>query len=67
MSYRPAIDLNAKNGLSKKAMKDKVFLVTGAASGIGRATTIRLGELGAKGISISDLDEAGLLETKCLC
>jgi NAD(P)-dependent dehydrogenase (short-subunit alcohol dehydrogenase family) len=48
-------------------MDGKVFVVTGAASGIGRATTLRLAEMGAAGLAISDLDEAGLLGTKELC
>ncbi len=48
-------------------MKGKVFAVTGAGSGIGRATAIRLAELDAQGIAISDVDEPGLQETKSLC
>lgn len=48
-------------------MQGKVFAVTGAASGIGRAVAIRLAELGAEGIAISDVDEAGLRETVSLC
>lgn len=48
-------------------MQDKVFAVTGAASGIGRATVLRLAELGAKGIATSDVDQAGLEETVSLC
>jgi len=41
--------------------------VTGAGSGIGRATTVRLAELGAQGIAISDVNETALEETKALC
>lgn len=48
-------------------MRGKVFTVTGGASGIGKATSVRLAELGASGISISDVDEAGLEQTKKLC
>lgn len=48
-------------------IKGRVYTVTGAASGIGRATAIKLAELGAAGVSISDVNEAGLEETKELC
>ncbi|OQU94452.1 hypothetical protein CLAIMM_00807 [Cladophialophora immunda] len=48
-------------------MEGKVFAVTGAASGIGRATVIRLCELGAQGIAICDVDEDGIRETASLC
>ncbi|MCZ7533274.1 MAG: glucose 1-dehydrogenase [Acidimicrobiia bacterium] len=41
---------------------DKVALVTGAASGIGRATAIHLGSEGAT-VVVSDIDEAGGTET----
>jgi NAD(P)-dependent dehydrogenase (short-subunit alcohol dehydrogenase family) len=49
------------------SIKGRLYTVTGAASGIGRATAIKLAQLGAAGISISDVDEAGLSETKELC
>ncbi len=45
----------------------KIYAVTGAGSGIGRATTIKLAEQGAMGIGISDIDLSGLEETKALC
>ncbi|PVH69787.1 putative short chain dehydrogenase/ reductase [Cadophora sp. DSE1049] len=45
----------------------KVFTVSGAASGIGRATAIRLAKLGAKAIAISDIDLVGLEATKNTC
>ena len=44
---------------------EKVALLTGAASGIGRATAIRLGSEGAA-IFGADVDEAGLEETRRL-
>ncbi|MFN5632605.1 MAG: SDR family NAD(P)-dependent oxidoreductase, partial [Sphingomonadales bacterium] len=39
----------------------KKILVTGAASGIGRATAIRLANEGAQ-VTIGDINEAGLAE-----
>jgi len=42
--------------------KDKVCVVTGAASGIGRAVAIKLGEAGAS-LALSDVNEEGLAET----
>jgi NAD(P)-dependent dehydrogenase (short-subunit alcohol dehydrogenase family) len=43
-------------------VKDKVVILTGAASGIGRATAILFGEEGATQV-LSDVDEKGLKET----
>jgi len=40
-----------------------IVVVTGAASGIGRALAIRLGKENIAGIAISDVNEAGLAET----
>ena len=45
--------------LSKKS----VAVVTGAASGIGRALAVRLAKEGIAGIAISDVNEEGLKET----
>lgn len=43
-----------------------VAVVTGAASGIGRALAVRLAAEGISGIAISDINEAGLNETVSL-
>ena len=40
-------------------MKDKVVVITGGASGIGRALAHRFAQEGAAGIVVADLDEAG--------
>ncbi|KAI1758766.1 3-oxoacyl-reductase [Hypoxylon sp. FL1150] len=44
----------------------KVILLTGAASGIGRGTAVKLHELGAI-LAITDVNEAGIAETLSLC
>lgn len=44
------------------SLKDKVALVTGAATGIGRATALALGEKGAK-VMVTDIQEAVAKET----
>jgi len=48
-----------------KTFRDKLCLVTGAASGIGRATAVALGRRGAR-LCLTDLDGEGLLESRRL-
>src|SRR5690606_20105022 len=50
-------------GEAMKGLKDKVALVTGAASGIGRATAIRLAEEGALVVA-ADRNLPGAEETR---
>ncbi|MDO9497091.1 MAG: SDR family NAD(P)-dependent oxidoreductase [Nocardioides sp.] len=45
-----------------KSMDDKVVVITGAGSGIGRALALNLARRGSL-LAISDVDEAGLAET----
>jgi NAD(P)-dependent dehydrogenase (short-subunit alcohol dehydrogenase family) len=45
------------------AVAGKVCAVTGAGSGIGRALAQELARRGARGLALSDVDEAGLAET----
>ena len=45
------------------SLEGKTVMVTGAASGIGRATAIQCAEMGAK-LFLVDLNEKGLQETK---
>jgi NADP-dependent 3-hydroxy acid dehydrogenase YdfG len=45
-----------------KSLDDKVVVVTGAGSGIGRAVALEVARRGAR-VAISDIDNAGLAET----
>jgi NAD(P)-dependent dehydrogenase (short-subunit alcohol dehydrogenase family) len=45
---------------------NKVCLITGAGSGIGRATAQKINSLGGK-LALSDINQAGLSETASLC
>lgn len=45
-----------------KNFKDKVIVVTGAASGMGRAYALEFAKLGAK-LALTDYDQSGLAET----
>jgi len=49
-----------------KSFKNKVVAITGAASGIGRATAVLVAKLGAE-VAICDVDERGLEETATQC
>jgi NAD(P)-dependent dehydrogenase (short-subunit alcohol dehydrogenase family) len=50
----------------KHDFSDKVCLITGAGSGIGRATAIRIASHGAR-LALSDINLRGVLETGSLC
>jgi len=45
-----------------KSLQDKVVVITGAGSGIGRALAVEVGSRGAR-VAISDVNDAGLAET----
>ena len=46
-------------------MKDKVIIVTGAATGMGRETALELGKLGAKLVCATSRNMAGVEDTVC--
>jgi len=48
------------------SFEDKVILITGAGSGIGRGTSIKLAQLGAI-LALTDINSASLNETLDLC
>lgn len=50
---------------SMKSFNDKVAVITGAGSGIGRALALQLAAAGSR-LAISDINEAGLAETRGL-
>src|SRR5688572_27404916 len=54
------------NGDRMTLSSHSVAVVTGAASGIGRALAVRFAQEGVAGIAISDVNEAGLNETAAL-
>src|SRR5206468_2315478 len=54
------------NAALRQRFEGRVALVTGAASGVGRETAVRLAGEGARLVGV-DLDEKGLEETARLC
>jgi NAD(P)-dependent dehydrogenase (short-subunit alcohol dehydrogenase family) len=49
-----------------KSFENKVILITGAGSGIGRATSVKLSQLGAT-LALTDINSTSLTETLTLC
>jgi NAD(P)-dependent dehydrogenase (short-subunit alcohol dehydrogenase family) len=46
--------------------KESVAVITGAASGIGRALAVRMAKEGIAGVAVSDVNEVGLRETAAM-
>ena len=47
-------------------IEQQIFVVTGAAQGLGRAISLKLAERGAK-LALLDVNEAGLAQTEEAC
>jgi NAD(P)-dependent dehydrogenase (short-subunit alcohol dehydrogenase family) len=56
---------HARRSCEMKKIRDRVAVVTGAASGIGRATAVLLAEKGAE-LALVDVNEAGLEDTRSM-
>jgi short-subunit dehydrogenase len=59
---RPVFPVSTAQESTMKTLKDKVAAITGAGSGIGRATAILMASKGCH-LALSDVNETGLAET----
>ncbi|HWI70996.1 MAG TPA: SDR family oxidoreductase [Baekduia sp.] len=53
----------ARGALQMATVDNKVCVVTGAASGIGRAAAVKLAASGARAVVVADIDQAGAEQT----